>query len=123
MSNGRGARDFFRSVTWVRDPKRAHWSGHIESTADQWWMDKSTDKLELMKCSERVACTDQFCHRRPAWKKSLAITIFALADCSIGELRPVKPVASSEPEQQQCRWSWQYRPCFPAVSLGNGAPH
>ena len=31
-------------VVWARDPKAAHWTGHIESTTDQWWMEGSTDQ-------------------------------------------------------------------------------
>jgi hypothetical protein len=34
-------------VVWARDPKAAHWTGHIESTTDQWWMDKSTDQARV----------------------------------------------------------------------------
>jgi uncharacterized protein (DUF362 family) len=31
-------------VVWAHDPLAAHWTGHIESTTDQWWMDQSTDQ-------------------------------------------------------------------------------
>jgi uncharacterized protein (DUF362 family) len=31
-------------VVWARDPKAAHWTGHIESTTDQWWMESSNDQ-------------------------------------------------------------------------------
>jgi uncharacterized protein (DUF362 family) len=31
-------------VVWARDPKAAHWTGHIESATDQWWMASSTDQ-------------------------------------------------------------------------------
>ncbi|MGA2277170.1 MAG: DUF362 domain-containing protein [Terracidiphilus sp.] len=31
-------------VVWAHDPKAAHWTGHIESTTDQWWMEGSTDQ-------------------------------------------------------------------------------
>lgn len=34
-------------VVWARDPKAAHWTGHIESTTDQWWMDASTDQTRV----------------------------------------------------------------------------
>ena len=31
-------------VVWARDPQAAHWNGEIGSSADQWWMDSSTDQ-------------------------------------------------------------------------------
>ena len=31
-------------VVWARDPKAAHWTGHIDSATDQWWMEGSTDQ-------------------------------------------------------------------------------
>ncbi len=31
-------------VVWARDPKAAHWTGHLESATDQWWMEGSTDQ-------------------------------------------------------------------------------
>jgi uncharacterized protein (DUF362 family) len=34
-------------VVWARDPLAAHWSGHIDSTTDQWWMDGSTDQARV----------------------------------------------------------------------------
>jgi len=34
-------------VVWARDPKAAHWTGHIESTTDQWWMESSTDQARV----------------------------------------------------------------------------
>lgn len=34
-------------VVWARDPKAAHWAGHIDSNTDQWWMDGSTDQLRV----------------------------------------------------------------------------
>ena len=42
---GRGI--FPGRVVWAHDPKAAHWSGHIESTTDQWWMDASTDQKRV----------------------------------------------------------------------------
>jgi uncharacterized protein (DUF362 family) len=42
MGEARGI--FPGRVVWARDPKAAHWTGHIESTTDQWWMDGSTDQ-------------------------------------------------------------------------------
>ena len=32
---------------WAHDPKAAHWTGHIESKTDQWWMDGSTDQARV----------------------------------------------------------------------------
>jgi uncharacterized protein (DUF362 family) len=34
-------------VVWARDPKAAHWTGHIESATDQWWMESSTDQARV----------------------------------------------------------------------------
>ena len=34
-------------VSWARDPLAAHWSGHLESASDQWWMDRSTDQARV----------------------------------------------------------------------------
>jgi len=34
-------------VVWARDPLAAHWTGHIESTTDQWWMESSTDQTRV----------------------------------------------------------------------------
>jgi hypothetical protein len=34
-------------VVWARDPKAAHWTGHIESATDQWWMETSTDQSRV----------------------------------------------------------------------------
>ena len=34
-------------VVWARDPKAAHWTGHIESETDQWWMPGSTDQARV----------------------------------------------------------------------------
>ena len=34
-------------VVWARDPKAAHWTGHIESATDQWWMPGSTDQARV----------------------------------------------------------------------------
>jgi hypothetical protein len=34
-------------VVWARDPKAAHWTGQIESTTEQWWMDSSTDQARV----------------------------------------------------------------------------
>jgi hypothetical protein len=34
-------------VVWTRDPKAAHWTGHIESKTDQWWMEGSTDQARV----------------------------------------------------------------------------
>ena len=34
-------------VVWARDPQAAHWTGHIESATDQWWMDSSTDQARV----------------------------------------------------------------------------
>jgi hypothetical protein len=34
-------------VVWARDPLAAHWSGHIDSTTDQWWMEGSTDQARV----------------------------------------------------------------------------
>jgi Domain of unknown function (DUF362) len=31
-------------VVWAHDPKAAHWTGHLESATDQWWMEGSTDQ-------------------------------------------------------------------------------
>ena len=34
-------------VSWARDPLAAHWSGHLESAGDQWWMDRNTDQARV----------------------------------------------------------------------------
>ena len=34
-------------VAWAHDPKAAKWSGNIHSTANQWWMDSSTDQVRV----------------------------------------------------------------------------
>ena len=34
-------------VVWARDPKAAHWTGHIDSATDQWWMASSTDQARV----------------------------------------------------------------------------
>ncbi len=31
-------------VVWAHDPQAAKWSGHVESSTDQWWMDSNTDQ-------------------------------------------------------------------------------
>ena len=34
-------------VVWARDPQATKWSGHIQSTTDQWWMDSNTDQSRV----------------------------------------------------------------------------
>ncbi len=34
-------------VVWARDPKAAHWSGDLNSTVDQWWMDRNNDQARI----------------------------------------------------------------------------
>ena len=34
-------------VVWARDPKAAHWSGDLNSTVDQWWMERNNDQPRI----------------------------------------------------------------------------
>ena len=34
-------------VVWAHDPHATKWSGHIDSTTDQWWMDSNTDQVRV----------------------------------------------------------------------------
>jgi len=34
-------------VVWAHDPQATRWSGHIESSTDQWWMDSNTDQARV----------------------------------------------------------------------------
>jgi hypothetical protein len=34
-------------VVWAHDPKAAHWSGDMESTTDQWWMESNNDQARV----------------------------------------------------------------------------
>jgi Domain of unknown function (DUF362) len=34
-------------VVWAHDPQATKWSGHIESTTDQWWMDSNIDQARV----------------------------------------------------------------------------
>ena len=34
-------------VVWARDPQAAHWSGNLNSTEDQWWMDRNNDQARV----------------------------------------------------------------------------
>ena len=34
-------------VVWVRDPQAAKWSGRIDSSTEQWWMDANTDQANV----------------------------------------------------------------------------
>jgi hypothetical protein len=34
-------------VVWAHDPKATHWTGHIESITDQWWMEGATDQMRV----------------------------------------------------------------------------
>lgn len=34
-------------VVWAHDPQAAKWSGHVESTTDQWWMDSNTNQARV----------------------------------------------------------------------------
>lgn len=57
-------------VAWARDPLAAHWSGEIQSTTSQWWMDSSNDQARVDRMlsatlqSVTGASTDD-----AAWKK------------------------------------------------------
>jgi uncharacterized protein (DUF362 family) len=60
-------------VVWARDPKAAHWTGHIESTTDQWWMDQSTDqgRVDAMLSSTLRKLTGATTDEQ-AWQKIFA---------------------------------------------------
>lgn len=38
---------FAGRVVWAHDPKATKWSGQMQSTTDQWWMDSNTDQVRV----------------------------------------------------------------------------
>ena len=57
-------------VVWARDPLAAHWSGQIENTADQYWMEGSTDQRRVdQMLSETLRHLTGASNDENAWKK------------------------------------------------------
>lgn len=41
-------------VVWLRDPLATRWGGDVNSTTDEWWMDKNTDQARVDAMVEKI---------------------------------------------------------------------